>query len=164
MYKRQDADFSNAILTNTVFGDAILDESNFQGADLSGANLFDVNGLRQEQLDQACGNEKTVLPEGLSIRTCTTERPAQLMADQQPTGAPQDSYMPAPPAPIARRTIPYYLQSEPHKVAPTQTVTDYETAMSLLKQELRSKPIDSPSRARLERAISLIEKSRTQGK
>lgn len=159
-----DADFSHSILTNTVFGDAILDDSIFLDANLSGANLFDVNGLRQEQLDQACGNEKTVLPEGLSIRTCEPTQPAQLMADQQGASTLQESYMPTPPAPIARRTIPYYLQSESQKAAPVQTVSDYDTAINLLEQELRSKPMNSPSRARIERVITLIENARAKSK
>ena len=38
--------------------------------DLSGANLKDAKGLRQDQLDRACGDEDTILPEGLSVTAC----------------------------------------------------------------------------------------------
>ena len=39
-------------------------------ADLSGADLRDVTGLTQAQLDTACGNYETRLPTGLSIAYC----------------------------------------------------------------------------------------------
>ena len=42
-------------------------------ADLSGADLRDVTGLTQAQLDTACGNYKTRLPTGLSVAYCKSE-------------------------------------------------------------------------------------------
>lgn len=74
------ADFDNANLTEaqfingqfqkTRFGtakmlDAILDNANFSGADMSR-----VQGLKQTQLDVACGDASTRLPVGLSLPYC----------------------------------------------------------------------------------------------
>lgn len=39
-------------------------------ADLRDADLTDAINLVQEQLDEACGDEKTKLPEGLTIPPC----------------------------------------------------------------------------------------------
>ena len=39
-------------------------------ANLSGANLSDAKNLTQEQLDKACGNADTKLPEGLTLKAC----------------------------------------------------------------------------------------------
>ena len=53
-----------------------LQKADLGGAKLRGAilNLTDLNGcnnLTQKQLDSACGNEKTILPRGLTIKKCT---------------------------------------------------------------------------------------------
>ena len=60
--------------------EADLDDTLWEGADLSGAilynarlrnaNLRDTIGLRQDQLDAACGDKRTDLPDGLTIRFC----------------------------------------------------------------------------------------------
>lgn len=157
-----DADFSHAILTNTVFGAAILEDTNFTDANLSGANLFDVNGLQQEQLDQACGNEKTILPVGLSIRNCPVDAQEQSIAESQRaavTFKDTDTDIPAAPA-APQAAIPYYLRSEAKKAAPVHTRTDLDIAVNQIKQVLRSTPLNSPDRARLETAIIYIEKER----
>ena len=39
-------------------------------ANLQGANLTEAKELTQMQLDQACGDTETKLPEGLTIATC----------------------------------------------------------------------------------------------
>jgi hypothetical protein len=44
--------------------------SEIKGANLRWANLTGCEGLTQEQLDSACGNEKTKLPQGLTIKKC----------------------------------------------------------------------------------------------
>jgi uncharacterized protein YjbI with pentapeptide repeats len=51
-----DANFANADLTG-----AVLQLTRIEGADLS-----KVKGLTASQLNEACGNEKTRLPQGLS--------------------------------------------------------------------------------------------------
>lgn len=67
--------FAGANLTNASFVGAYLDGANFSGATLSGANfagasLERASGLSQSRLDQACGDEATQLPSGLSIPHC----------------------------------------------------------------------------------------------
>lgn len=52
------------------FGYALMTEASLKGADLSDAKLSNVQGLKQEQLDAACGNMNTELPNGLSISYC----------------------------------------------------------------------------------------------
>ena len=57
------------------FVGANLDGSGFSGATLtgvnfSGASLRRATGLNQARLNQACGDEATQLPAGLSIRHC----------------------------------------------------------------------------------------------
>jgi uncharacterized protein YjbI with pentapeptide repeats len=50
-------------LTNANLTDAIVEHTN-----LCGANLTGVVGLYQSQLDNAYGNAKTILPDGLTIK------------------------------------------------------------------------------------------------
>jgi len=69
------ASFAGANLTNASFVGAYLDGANFSGATLSGANfagasLERARGLTQSRLNQACGDEATQLPSGLSIPHC----------------------------------------------------------------------------------------------
>lgn len=52
------------------FGYALMSEVSLKGTDLSDAKLANVQGLKQEQLDPACGNMNTELPSGLSIPYC----------------------------------------------------------------------------------------------
>jgi len=56
------ADFTNAILRGADLKDAILDGTVLKGADLSGARNLTISQLRKAILD-----EKTKLPEGLSL-------------------------------------------------------------------------------------------------
>ena len=79
------SDRSGASLRATNLSDTRIKRTNFTGAnmegviltkavlrvtDLSGANLSVAVGLKAEQLDKACGNSATILPEGLTIRPC----------------------------------------------------------------------------------------------
>ena len=59
------ADLSGADLSGVN-----LFEANLSRADLSGANLSGARNLLQEQLDAACGDDETKLPEGLTIKPC----------------------------------------------------------------------------------------------
>jgi uncharacterized protein YjbI with pentapeptide repeats len=53
------------------FSLANLSGVDFSLANLSGANLTGSKNLTQEQLDKACGNADTKLPEGLTLKdTC----------------------------------------------------------------------------------------------
>lgn len=71
----QYANLSNAILDKGVFHGtqffgANLQDASFADADLSGAFMSNAVGLKQAQLDKACGNEHTRLPVGLFVRYC----------------------------------------------------------------------------------------------
>jgi Pentapeptide repeats (8 copies) len=61
------ANLSNADLTG-----ARLVKANLSGANLSGANLLGARGLTQTQLDEACGDANTKLPEGFTpLKPCS---------------------------------------------------------------------------------------------
>ncbi len=65
----------NTDLSNTDLSDATLYHSYLENVDLSGANLSDADlsnvdlrndtGLTQEQIDEAKGDERTLLPDDL---------------------------------------------------------------------------------------------------
>ncbi len=76
------ADFNGAVLTGTKFSKANLSRSSFIGANFTGPIDFDnsfllltriegldlsaATGLDQKQIDIACGDDKTKLPQGLT--------------------------------------------------------------------------------------------------
>ncbi len=60
-----EADLSGASLMN-----ANLSGADLVDADLSGARLRGALNLVQQNLDDACGDDKTQLPEGLTIKNC----------------------------------------------------------------------------------------------
>ncbi|MGF1563248.1 MAG: pentapeptide repeat-containing protein [Geminicoccaceae bacterium] len=70
------ADLTGAGLLDSDLSDADLSGAKLSGAKLSGAILglsfvdMDARNLTQAQLDEACGDEKTELPEGLTIPMC----------------------------------------------------------------------------------------------
>lgn len=53
-----------------TFGNAILLDATMLAADISDADLSMTQGLKQEQLDTACGNMNTKLPYNLSVPYC----------------------------------------------------------------------------------------------
>ncbi len=69
------ANFSGANLTNASLVGVYLQSANFKGATLVGANFSGSTmdravGLTQAQLSQACGDQWTRLPRGLSVPRC----------------------------------------------------------------------------------------------
>ena len=67
--------FSGANLTHASFVGAYLQGADFRGARLdgtnfSGAEMSRARGLNQRQLDGACGDEATTLPQGLHLARC----------------------------------------------------------------------------------------------
>ena len=65
------ADFSIANISRVIFQDANLEGANFTLAytlltRFEGVDLSQTEGLTQDQLDIACGDEDTLLPDGLS--------------------------------------------------------------------------------------------------
>jgi uncharacterized protein YjbI with pentapeptide repeats len=79
-----DANLSSAALSGANLRGANLRGANLSSADLRGADLSDANlsdadlsgvkDLSQTQLDKACGNAHTKLPEGLTLKPCSTDR------------------------------------------------------------------------------------------
>jgi hypothetical protein len=75
------ANLEEANLTNAILAGANLSDAKLSGANLSGANLSDaefIGGafrtkLTQTQLDKACGNTQTTLPEGFTLKPCSTD-------------------------------------------------------------------------------------------
>ena len=65
------ANFKNTILKKTKFGTANVSGAKFMGARLEGAKMSSVRGLKQKQLDGACGDGKTELPVDLTITYCS---------------------------------------------------------------------------------------------
>jgi len=53
-----------------TFGNAILLDASMMATDLSDADLSMTQGLKQDQLNAACGNANTKLPYGLSVPYC----------------------------------------------------------------------------------------------
>ncbi len=64
------ANLSNAAAVGTYFGASDLTGANLSGANLSGADLTLTKGLKQSQLNQACGDRSTRLPKGKTIPSC----------------------------------------------------------------------------------------------
>jgi len=74
------ADLINANLTGANLNDANLTGTTLNGANLTGVDLSEANlsharlskakNLTQKQLAEACGNEQTKLPEGLTLKPC----------------------------------------------------------------------------------------------
>jgi hypothetical protein len=73
--KLNDADLSFANLTGASLRGADLLSANLRGAILDGADLSGAKNLTQMQLDQACGDAHTKLPEGLTIKPCPPPAP-----------------------------------------------------------------------------------------
>ena len=69
LYPIASADLSSADLTA-----ADLRDANLRGAYFRGVNLSGALNLTQTQLDEACGNANTKLPEGFTLKPCSTDR------------------------------------------------------------------------------------------
>jgi uncharacterized protein YjbI with pentapeptide repeats len=81
----QDSQFPKTNFDLAVFQDAVISGGNFskarfREADFSGADLSQAP-LSQQQLDEACGDDKTLLAEGLTLQTCVDMRAAKLAAE-----------------------------------------------------------------------------------
>lgn len=62
--------FAGADARGTIFRHAFLGGVDFTGTDLRGADFTRATGLTDAQLSRACGDERTILPPGLSIPHC----------------------------------------------------------------------------------------------
>jgi uncharacterized protein YjbI with pentapeptide repeats len=66
----EDARFRQVSAPNAVFTAAMVKNADFTGARLQGADLTEAIGLTQAQLNAACGDDATRLPEGMTIPAC----------------------------------------------------------------------------------------------
>ena len=64
------ANLDGGHFNNVTFGNAILLDATMMAADLSDADLSMTQGLKQDQLNAACGNMNTKLPDGLYVPYC----------------------------------------------------------------------------------------------
>ena len=89
------ANLSHTMLTAANFQDADLLEADLRGANLGGADLARARHLTQQQIDDAKGNEGTILPRGL-------QRPAHWLendSDEEPQPPSTTSPPPSSPQP-----------------------------------------------------------------
>ena len=86
-----EADLTGAELIGADLSGSTLDGARL-GAKLSGANLADIEGLTQDQLDGACGDTGTKLPSDLSVVPCSVP------AGEPTDGSPDGDGQPSPPA------------------------------------------------------------------
>jgi uncharacterized protein YjbI with pentapeptide repeats len=64
------ADLTNASFVGALLSGANLGGARLTGANFSGAQMDKAIGLRQAQLNRACGDDSTTLPKGLHIPAC----------------------------------------------------------------------------------------------
>ena len=65
-----DAKLVNADLTRVDISDANLTDTDLSGTNLSGVDLRHASYLTSEQIDMACGDSSTKLPNKLTVRDC----------------------------------------------------------------------------------------------
>lgn len=135
------ADFENAKFLGTYFhsaqfGHAFIGGAQFDDADLSGADLSEVRGLTQSQLDTACGNHDTRLPHGpFTLRPCPKA---------------EVSLASGPPKPIAAHMKMRALDYRPLPTNRSRSRNDVRVAIDAIDRALDLLPNDSDGLARAE--------------
>lgn len=66
----RDADLSGANLSDSRLAEADLTGAKFSATQARGTDFAMAKGLTQAQLDGVCGDQRTRLPAGLSIKPC----------------------------------------------------------------------------------------------
>jgi hypothetical protein len=66
----RESDLSGVNLREADLRGVDLKDARLIGAHLGGADLSGAHNLVQEQLNEACGNDATKVPEGLRIPSC----------------------------------------------------------------------------------------------
>lgn len=72
----QEAQLDKGLFHKVKFGNAVMNGASMVGADFSGADLSRAQGLKQAQLDTACGDPYTDVPPGFSMPYCHKIDPA----------------------------------------------------------------------------------------
>lgn len=75
------ANLDGGHFNGVTFGNAILLDATMMAANMSGADLSMTQGLKQEQLNSACGDMNTKLPYGLSVPYCEGSLTAETKHD-----------------------------------------------------------------------------------
>jgi uncharacterized protein YjbI with pentapeptide repeats len=66
-----DVNFEDAVLVGGSFNGAKFDNAKLTRVNFSGSDLSTATGLKQAQLNEACGDAETRLPNGLSLPACS---------------------------------------------------------------------------------------------
>lgn len=155
------SDFSGAKFIDTKFGDAEVKDANFVGANFSGAEMVELSGLTQSQLDSACGSKETQLPESFSLKVCplevlTLEAELKLdpisLTDRIVPQAPPTLMRPMVATRISRRGTMISIRS-----------TELDEIMRGIDGALGDLPMNSPTRAKLEKSRDQLEAVKAQG-
>ena len=92
----KDAEMELAVLNSGNFDGADFKDASLRHAQLGGADLSRARGLTQDQLDEACGDSRTRLPSGLSVRSGCAGMHINIRIPRVIVTTPAP---PAPPAP-----------------------------------------------------------------
>lgn len=174
------ASFKDANLSNVTFGDANLENSDFKDAELRGAHLYEATGLTQGQLNSACGDAHTILPEGMSISDCPEAPVADVLEVkrgddrtfiyiQPPTApTPKVSYTAQAftrAANLAEKIRIMEEQQRQQEIAQEvqEAMSDLDIAINLIEQVLEDVPMGSPARTQLEQSREHLERARARG-
>ena len=144
------ANFTKAIFENVEFGDAIMHNANFTETNLRGANLEQVQGLTQKQLDGACGDESTKLPRNLHIQNCQQKRDSYL-----------DTILSAPLQLTSQSKENIFFLSNSQQVIAKKArraarTADIDLVLGDLEAAIQLLPNDSPARSSLFNAQILL--------
>jgi len=149
------ADFTGAKFVFTKFGDAIVENANFAGANFSGADMVNITGLTQSQLDVACGSQDTQLPEGFSMHVCLEK--VEMLADvAEATPVPSPPVIgivltPKPPRQMMATRLPRRSQ-----ILSIRS-TELDEIMRGINGALGDLPMNSPTRVKLEQLRDRLE-------
>ncbi|PHR90808.1 MAG: hypothetical protein COA69_13880 [Robiginitomaculum sp.] len=162
-----DANFDKAIFVGTKFGDAILENATFLEANFSDANLSKVQGLTQKQLEFACGNADTRLPNDLHVKTCVyTPEPVEVTSTLVLVPRARISRPGPPPVVMVsqdNRSVLKFVMAQKAKKRVARN-DGLEEAMAELKIALREIPSDSSLHKHLSKVHALVEQAHAQEK
>lgn len=152
----ENANFTKSVLREVKFGNAHVQNAIFTDADFSGADLLNVAGLSQAQLNLACGDSATKLPSGLVLSTCDFKAPETVtsMADLN-IAPPLSSYQNQ-----NRLSIANFAKPSPARVQTAQA-SAIDLALIEINATLRDLPLNSPLHKRLSKSRELLHQAKT---
>ena len=161
------ANFTNANFEKTNFGDAVLTGAAFSGASFRGADISAVQGLTQTQLNLACGNTETKLPNGPLYSTMCG--PPFLKVYKQRQLPPILRRKKSAALPFTHNVPPqqlYLSQWHPQLwihivLVPQKKRSSIDLALIEIEATLRDLPISSPLHKRLTKSRILLQQAQT---